>query len=78
MNTRSQASVVGHELGMFGAECRWGLRRRMRITLAGCRTLIAVDGSRGLMMAGGECPTLSGCESPEVDTVAAAAAAAEK
>ena len=74
MNTRSQASLVGDEVGMFGAECPWGLRTRMKIILAGCRTLIVVDASRDLMMAGAECLTVSGCESPERDTVAAAAA----
>ena len=75
VNTRSQASLVGDAVGMFAAECPWGLRRRMRIILAGCRTLIVVDGNRDLMMAGAECLTVSGCGSPEVDTVVAAAAA---
>ena len=58
---------------MVGAGCPWGLHRRMRIILAGCRTLIVVDGSRDLMMAGADYLTVSGCESPEVDTVVAAA-----
>ena len=78
VNTRSQASLVGDEVDTFGAECRWGLRRRMRIVLVGCRTLIVVDGNRDLMMAGAECLTLSGCESPELDTVVVVAAAAEE
>ena len=63
---------------MFGAERRWGLRRRMRIILAGCRTSIVVDGSRDLMMVGAECLTVSGCESLEVDTVVVVAAAADE
>ena len=84
VNTRSRASLVGDEVGMSAVECRWGLRRRMRIILAGCRTWIVVDGSRDPMMAAAECLTVSGCENPELDTVvvvavaAAAAAAAEK
>ena len=61
---------------MFAVECGWGLRRRMRIILAGCRTLIVVDGSRDPMMAGAECPTISGCESPELDTVVVVVVAA--
>lgn len=77
MNTHSQASIVAYEVGMSAAECLWGLHTRMRIVLVGCRTLIAVGESRGLMKAGAGCLTVSGCEDPEEDIVAAAAAAAE-
>ena len=58
---------------MFGAGCLWGLRRKMKIILVGCRTLIVVGGSKDLMRADVDWPTLSECEDREMDIVAVAA-----
>ena len=74
MSTRFRASIAGCEVGMIGAGCRSGLRRRMRIIPVGCRMLIAVGGSRDLMRVDAGCLTVSDCEDLEVDTVVAAAA----
>lgn len=72
-STRSPASIVGHEGGMIGAEYLWGLRRRMRRVLAGCRRLIVGGGNRDLMRAGlGDWMEFD-CEGRESDTVLVAA-----
>lgn len=76
VNTRSQASIVGDEVGMFVAECLWGSRRRKRTILVGCRTLIAVGESMDPMREGAECLTVSECESRGVDMVVVVVVAA--
>lgn len=73
MSTRSRPLIVVCELGMIGAECLWGLRRKMRRVLADCRTWIVGGGNRNLMGAGPGYQMLFGYEDCELDIVLAAA-----
>lgn len=58
---------------MIEAGYLWGLRRKMRRVLVGCRRLIVGGGNRDLMMADLGYRMVFGCENPGLDTVVAAA-----
>ena len=73
MSTRSQASIVGYEVDMGGADCLWGLRRKMRKALADCHRLTVGGGNRGLRRADPGYRMVFDCEDPEFDIVVAAA-----
>ena len=73
MSTRSRASIVVCEVGMIGAGCLWGLRRKRRRVLADCRRLIVGGGNRNLMRLGPGYRMVFGCEDRESDVVVAAA-----
>lgn len=73
VSTRFRASIVGYEVGMIGAGCLWGLRRKMRKALADCHRLIVGGGNRGLRRAGPGYRMVFDCEDPELDIVLAAA-----
>ena len=75
-STRFRASTVAREVGRSEVGYRWGSRRKMRIILAGYRTLIAVGGSRGLMRVDVGYLTVSCCEGHEVSIAAVAVAVA--